>query len=152
MELSDEDLALELSNIRRNPSRRGRAPPERLTCTEDGMQTTKVPEDGDDSDTPILPSKAKKKKKQSSPPHVAVQKEVIDYNDPRRAPVMVSDSGEPFYEVERLMKRRRNAAGTGYEFLVKWDGYAHSENTWEPEENLRDNCGHLMDAWPDSSK
>lgn len=135
----------ELWGIRRNPSRRGRAPPERLTCTEDGMQTTKMPDDGNESDAPV----AQALRKQKKPAHVI--DDVIDFRDPRRAPVMMSETGEPFYEVERLVKRRRNAANTGYEFLVKWDGYTHSENTWEPQDNLRDNCGHLMDSWPQSA-
>jgi len=143
--LTDEDYAMSLSQIRRNPSRRGRAPPERLTCTEDGMQTTKLPSDmAYDSDTPLSRVKKKKSKKKSS----IVEK--IDYNDPRRAPVMHSATGEPFYEVKRLIDRRRNSSNTGYEFFVKWEGYAESENTWEPADNLRDNCGHLMDAWVES--
>jgi hypothetical protein len=38
------------------------------------------------------------------------------------------------YEVEQILDKRTQ--GTKTEYLIKWKGYAHAENTWEPKENL----------------
>ena len=40
---------------------------------------------------------------------------------------------EDEFEVEKILEQR------GQRYLVKWKGYPHSENTWEPRQNLR-NC------------
>ena len=42
--------------------------------------------------------------------------------------------GQPEYEVEAIISHRQSGKGQAY--LVKWKGYAISENTWEPERNL----------------
>ena len=39
------------------------------------------------------------------------------------------------YEVERIIEKRNNKGQVEYQ--VKWKGYPHSENTWEPEANLK---------------
>ena len=44
---------------------------------------------------------------------------------------------EDEFEVERILEQR------GQRYLVKWKGYPHSENTWEPKNNLR-NCQKLL--------
>lgn len=49
---------------------------------------------------------------------------------------------EPEYEVERIIDSRNNDT----EYLVKWKGYGHSENTWEPVSNLG-NCQQLLDQF-----
>jgi len=36
--------------------------------------------------------------------------------------------------------------GVTKEYLVKWKGYPHSENTWEPRENLVD-CPDVLQAF-----
>jgi hypothetical protein len=41
------------------------------------------------------------------------------------------------FEVEGILEQR------GQRYLVKWKGYPHSENTWEPRQNLR-NCSSLL--------
>ncbi|KXN92936.1 Histone-lysine N-methyltransferase SUV39H1, partial [Leucoagaricus sp. SymC.cos] len=38
------------------------------------------------------------------------------------------------YEVEAILNHKERRRKTHY--LIKWKGYPHSENTWEPEENL----------------
>ncbi|KAM9321714.1 chromodomain Y-like protein [Pholidichthys leucotaenia] len=42
---------------------------------------------------------------------------------------------EEFYEVERIMDRRRNKKGR-VEYLVRWRGYGAEGDTWEPESHL----------------
>ena len=37
-------------------------------------------------------------------------------------------------------------------FLVKWKGYAAKDNTWEPVENLQDECQEMMDALENGGK
>jgi Lon protease-like protein len=49
-----------------------------------------------------------------------------------------NDTGEPQYEVESVLKKRRRA-GNHVEYLIKWKGYPHEDNSWEPLENLQ-NC------------
>ena len=41
------------------------------------------------------------------------------------------------YTVESILKERKTAGGK-LEFLVKWAGYTHEHNTWEPKRNLID--------------
>jgi len=41
---------------------------------------------------------------------------------------------EQEYEVEAILKSRKRSKKEQY--LVKWKGWKHSDNTWEPEENL----------------
>lgn len=44
------------------------------------------------------------------------------------------------FVVEAIVDHRRNASlPGGYEFLVKWKGYADSANTWEPTAHLKNN-------------
>uniref|UniRef100_A0A3Q0R5T1 Chromodomain Y like n=1 Tax=Amphilophus citrinellus TaxID=61819 RepID=A0A3Q0R5T1_AMPCI len=42
---------------------------------------------------------------------------------------------EEFYEVERIVDRRRNRKGR-VEYLVRWRGYGSEGDTWEPESHL----------------
>jgi hypothetical protein len=41
---------------------------------------------------------------------------------------------EEEYEVEKILAHRGEGPQT--EYLVKWKGYDHDENTWEPIEHL----------------
>ncbi|KAM3140100.1 Chromodomain Y-like protein 2 [Paramecium bursaria] len=41
----------------------------------------------------------------------------------------------PLYEVEYIVDRRVNEKGQ-FEYLIKWQGYPSSQNTWEPKSNL----------------
>jgi hypothetical protein len=45
------------------------------------------------------------------------------------------ETEESEYEVERILDSRLSQQGT-LEYLIKWEGYEHSENTWEPREHL----------------
>jgi hypothetical protein len=48
------------------------------------------------------------------------------------------------FEVEAIIQHRVGDNGT--EYLVKWKGYPQSENTWEPETNLR-NCQRMLQKY-----
>ena len=47
----------------------------------------------------------------------------------------MSDLGDDIYIVEKILKKKRNERGE-VRYLVKWDGYDSSENTWEPPVNF----------------
>ena len=49
---------------------------------------------------------------------------------------------EEEYEVEEILDSRKGN-GPETEYLIKWKGYGHEENTWEPETNLA-NSGRLL--------
>jgi hypothetical protein len=46
------------------------------------------------------------------------------------------------YVVERIIKhcvaRKKADHPNNYQFLIKWKGYPHSKNTWEPRKNIHD--------------
>jgi transposase InsO family protein len=51
------------------------------------------------------------------------------------------------FEVERILDHRDTEQIKLREYLVRWLGYDNSENTWEPESNLR-NCGQrIKEYW-----
>ncbi|KAJ9524308.1 hypothetical protein QJQ45_008491 [Haematococcus lacustris] len=52
----------------------------------------------------------------------------------------------PLYEVEKLLAHRGVRAGRARGYLVKWQGYDDSYNTWEPRNNLV-NCQEVLAAY-----
>ena len=46
------------------------------------------------------------------------------------------------FKVERLLRFRRRQHRI--EFLVQWSGYSKSESTWEPRQNLLEDCPSLV--------
>ncbi|KAK2160781.1 hypothetical protein LSH36_127g13014 [Paralvinella palmiformis] len=63
------------------------------------------------------------------------------------------DVGERVFAAECIQKRRIRKGKV--EFLVKWKGWSHKHNTWEPEENILDR--RLIDSFfsgedPDTGK
>jgi hypothetical protein len=45
--------------------------------------------------------------------------------------------GEEEYEVEKVIDKKKMGRGRKTYYLIKWKGYSASENSWEPEENVR---------------
>jgi hypothetical protein len=54
---------------------------------------------------------------------------------------------EKEFEVEQILDHRDYEQIKLQEFLVKWSGYDDTENTWEPEENLRHCKEQIQDYW-----
>ena len=57
---------------------------------------------------------------------------------------------EPLYNVEAIRKKRIDKKGKPF-YLIKWEGYPESQNTWEPPENLV-TIQPLVDAFEESLK
>jgi hypothetical protein len=68
------------------------------------------------------------------------------FPEPRSSPPppVLPGAGPEYYTVEAIRGQRRHRVGTGRrweaQFLVKWEGYAESENTWEPARALREDA------------
>lgn len=53
------------------------------------------------------------------------------------------------FVVERVVSHRFDPKKRQFEYLLKWEGYPHDQNTWEPAENLHV-WGHLIKQYKDS--
>lgn len=62
-------------------------------------------------------------------------------------PPLYYDDGVPIYEVEAVLKHREVKKGKRVvkQYLIKWTGYGHEHNTWEPEKHLNQAC--LSEYW-----
>merc|ERR1711953_1076838 len=59
------------------------------------------------------------------------------------------DTSQTEYNVEKIISQKEEIVNGRRKrmFLVKWEGYAQSESTWEPEENLFESSSiHLTNA------
>ncbi|KXN81827.1 Histone-lysine N-methyltransferase SUV39H1 [Leucoagaricus sp. SymC.cos] len=70
-----------------------------------------------------------------------LHKETPLYGPQFTRPPLVLDQNEEIYEVEAILNHKEYRRKTHY--LIKWKGYLQSENTWEPEENLK-TAEHLL--------
>ena len=64
-------------------------------------------------------------------------------------PVPIEIEGELEYEVERVLDKRltkRSRRNNVVEYLVKWLGYGHEHNSWEPAKALA-NAQELVQAF-----
>merc|ERR1712126_654122 len=59
-----------------------------------------------------------------------------------------SDEEEEEYSVEKILDKRTK--GGKVEYLIKWEGYPDSENTWEPQDNL--DCPDIISAFEAKNK
>ena len=57
----------------------------------------------------------------------------------------MSDLEDDVYIVEKILKKKRNEDGE-IRYLVKWDGYESSENTWEPPKNFS-RCPQVLESF-----
>ena len=55
-----------------------------------------------------------------------------------------SVSSEPEWDVESIVDEKTTRRGVQY--LVKWVGWPHESNTWEPLENLS-GCPEVLQRW-----
>lgn len=53
------------------------------------------------------------------------------------------------YTVEAIRAKRRNPVTNQVEYLIKWENYPESDNTWEPKENLQ--CPALLIAFNEAN-
>ncbi|KAK4149623.1 hypothetical protein C8A00DRAFT_37779 [Chaetomidium leptoderma] len=65
---------------------------------------------------------------------------------PRVAPTagQAPVQGAKYFQFEYILKWRRRAEGQ--EYLVKWEGYGHKHNTWEPAEHF-DQCPEILEEF-----
>jgi hypothetical protein len=63
----------------------------------------------------------------------------------RPPPTLLDEQGNRQFHVERLLQRRRRKGQ--YQYLVKWRGYPDSENSWEFETPLRQDCPYAVDVF-----
>lgn len=54
------------------------------------------------------------------------------------------------YEVEAILKHRKNKQGR-IEYLVKWQGYPNSDNTWQTSKDLN-NAKQILDVYKKAKK
>lgn len=63
-------------------------------------------------------------------------------------PMPIDVDGEVEYEVEQVIAHRDTKIGkrrTRREYLIKWLGYGHEHNSWEPESGMH--CDELINAY-----
>eukprot|EP00171_Calliarthron_tuberculosum_P021835 IDg21835t1 len=65
------------------------------------------------------------------------------FRDPLPEPAIHLADGHQEYEVEEILGHRTIRGKSMY--LIKWKGYGHHENSWEPEENLSNSQDLLQD-------
>lgn len=63
----------------------------------------------------------------------------------RAPPPLLDRNGEVHFHVERILQEQRCRGKR--QLLVKWRGYAHSENSWEPIERLLIDCPKAVAIW-----
>ncbi|CAL7935612.1 unnamed protein product [Xylocopa violacea] len=56
------------------------------------------------------------------------------------------NSSDEEYTVEKILAKRFNPKKRCSEYLLKWEGYGHEHNTWEPAEHVA-TCKHLLEEF-----
>ncbi|XP_031840575.1 chromodomain-containing protein chromator isoform X3 [Nomia melanderi] len=56
------------------------------------------------------------------------------------------DTTDEEYTVEKILAKRFNPKKRCSEYLLKWEGYGHEHNTWEPAEHVA-TCKHLLEEF-----
>ena len=73
-----------------------------------------------------------------------IKNETHGANFPRPPPELLE--GEEVYEVESIIRHRRQ--GCGYQYLLKWKGYPITDATWESESAFS-NDGNMLTEYKD---
>ncbi|KAG3110574.1 hypothetical protein PI125_g9906 [Phytophthora idaei] len=63
----------------------------------------------------------------------------------RPPPALLDERDDVHYHVERLVAQHRRQGRT--QFLVKWRSFPRSQNSWEFEVPLREDCPDVVDAY-----
>ena len=63
----------------------------------------------------------------------------------RPPPALLDEQGNFQFHVEKILQRRRRHGQ--YQYLVKWRGYPESENSWEYEVPLRQDCPYAVEVF-----
>ena len=75
--------------------------------------------------------------------HVSLLKEYRSDGSRIPPPIPEEIAGEMEYEMEQVL----SYDGRRKKFLVKWLGYGHENNTWEPEKNLKNSSKLVQEYW-----
>lgn len=76
--------------------------------------------------------------------------DTADPSDEQQPPNPDGDEDEDFYNVEEIRARRINPETGVLEYLIKWENYAETANTWEPSDNL--NCPDALKRFEEREK
>lgn len=82
--------------------------------------------------------------------HVSLLKPYHSDGPYQPPPPVVLEDGSEEYEVETILSHRDrsvpNSSRVIREYLIKWQGYSHEHNTWEPSANLQ-NCPDVLNSY-----
>ncbi|CAD7081453.1 unnamed protein product [Hermetia illucens] len=80
-----------------------------------------------------------------TPPNNAALNKTLNRRASRTVP---NTNGQEIEEetVEKIIAKRFNPRRKMHEYLVKWDGFPHDQNTWEPQTHL-DSCPQLLETF-----
>ena len=82
--------------------------------------------------------------------HVILLKPYLETGRHQPPPPALMVEGEDEYEVEDILAhepKSKTNHDKGVKFLVKWTGYGHENNTWEPFSNLKNAPQALDEYW-----
>ncbi|XP_063536313.1 uncharacterized protein LOC134746034 [Cydia strobilella] len=155
MELKTDDQLVPVQTVTQVTEVKKRGRPRKVLKEDSETQPS-----GEESDGMVRASPAQKKVFNKTPLSAIKAKELVDKESVRNAQERVppeeriarrteregdpADAGE--YVVEKILAKRFNPRRKQYEYLLKWEGYPHEQNTWEPIENM-ETCKHLLEAF-----
>ncbi len=82
--------------------------------------------------------------------HVSLLKPYYNNGKHQPPPPALLVDGEEEFEVEEIMShepRSKTKGDNKTKFLVKWKGFGHENNTWEPFKNMQNAPVSLREYW-----
>jgi Reverse transcriptase (RNA-dependent DNA polymerase)/RNase H-like domain found in reverse transcriptase/Integrase zinc binding domain/Chromo (CHRromatin Organisation MOdifier) domain/Retroviral aspartyl protease len=81
--------------------------------------------------------------------HVSLLKEYVASGKVKPPPLPTLIDGELEFDVDMILHHRYKSQGKKQitEYLVKWEGYDHEHNTWEPESNCLNCPEKVQEYW-----